>query len=94
MDPSLSSHQQIQYENLYQNTESDYGFPDRKISDGSSLQGKRILSLGSGTGWDLWYLSENNFVVGLDYALSGLTVAGSHHLHFDGFYPTKPERNR
>lgn len=75
---SLVTHQQREYERAYQDADSEYGFPDRKISDGRMLRGNRILSLGCGTGNDVWYLSEENLVVGLDYAVSGLKVGSQH----------------
>jgi len=75
---SLIAHQQRQYERAYQDADDEYGFPDRKISDGRMLQGKWILSLGSGTGNDVWYLAEENLVVGLDYAVSGLEIGSRH----------------
>jgi len=67
---ALKTYQQYQYERAYQETQDEYGFPDRKI--GEALKGKCILSLGCGTGNDLWYLTQDNLVVGLDYAASGL----------------------
>lgn len=70
----FTTHQRHQYEHAYRNTDDEYGFPDRKISDGLIFRGKRILSIGSGTGNDLWYLAKENLVVGLDYASSGLKV--------------------
>ena len=76
----LVTHQQRQYERVYQGVTDQYGFPDRKISDGQILKGKRILSLGCGTGNDVWYLADENLVVGLDYAMSGLKVGKQHGL--------------
>ncbi|MEM3433165.1 MAG: class I SAM-dependent methyltransferase [Candidatus Methanomethyliaceae archaeon] len=73
-------HQQRQYERVYRGADDDYGFPDRKISDGQMLQGKRILSIGCGTGNDVWYLTNENLVIGLDYAASALQVGGRHGL--------------
>ncbi len=76
----LTLHQQYSYERAYQSADSEYGFPDRKISDGEVLKGRRILSLGCGTGNDLWYLAGENFIVGLDYATSGLEIAIRHRV--------------
>ncbi len=80
MNLSFVTYQQHQYERIYQHANDEYGFPDRKISDGRTLQDKRILSLGCGTGNDVWYLAEENLVVGLDYAVSGLEVGRQHGL--------------
>jgi ubiquinone/menaquinone biosynthesis C-methylase UbiE len=77
---SLVTHQQSQYEHIYKDVDAEYGFPDRKINDGQLLRGKRILSLGCGTGNDIWYLAEKNLVIGLDYAVSGLDVGKRHGL--------------
>jgi SAM-dependent methyltransferase len=71
-------HQQQMYERSYQNADSEYGFPDRKISNDYSLYGQHILNLGCGTGADTWYLAKENIVIGLDYAASGLLVGKSH----------------
>ena len=73
-DDTQQTYQQKRYEKAYQTDADELGAPDRKISDGQSLRNKRILSLGCGIGNDIWYLSERNQVVGLDYALSGLMV--------------------
>jgi SAM-dependent methyltransferase len=75
---SSPSYQHAKYESLYSEADSEYGFPDRKIVD-RILQGRRILSLGCGTGSDIWYLGENA-LVGLDYATSGLLVGQRHGL--------------
>ena len=64
--------QQRAYEHAYSSSIPGYGFPDRKIAGGETLRGKTILSVGCGSANDLWYLSRNNHVIGLDYALSGL----------------------
>ncbi len=80
MNLSFVTYQQYQYERIYQHADDEYGFPDRKISDGRILQDKRILSLGCGTGNDIWYLTKENLVVGLDYAVSGLEVGRRHGL--------------
>lgn len=74
----LVTYQQQRYEGIYWFANSEYGFPDRKIANGYFLQNKRILSLGCGTGNDVWYLAEENLVIGLDYVMSGLQV-GRHH---------------
>lgn len=75
-----TTYQQQQYEHIYQSADSEYGFPDRKIVDGRTLQGKRILNLGCGTGNDAWYLTRENSVIGLDYAESGLVIGQRHGL--------------
>jgi len=77
---SFITHQKHYYERTYQEVTHEYGIPDRKISDGQILGGKRILSLGCGAGNDVWYLSDKNLVVGLDYAISGLEAGQRHRL--------------
>jgi len=74
----LITHQLRQYESSYRTAESEYGFPDRKIADGATLRGKRLLSVGSGTASDLWYLAPDNLIVAADYSPAGLTVARRH----------------
>lgn len=64
--------QQLAYEEAYAASVPGYGFPDRKVADGVDLQGKTILSVGCGSANDLWYLANDNRIVGLDYAVSGL----------------------
>jgi len=78
MNRRYLTHQQRQYEHAYRDANGESGFPDRKISDGRVLRRERILSLGCGAGNDLWYLTEENLVVGMDYAMSGLEVASRH----------------
>ena len=77
MNESFTTQQQYQYETQYRDVVNSYGMPDRKISD-QPLIGKKILSLGSGIGNDLWHLVGDNTVFGVDYAISGL-VLGEHH---------------
>lgn len=74
----LETEQQRCYEEAYKAGQSEYGFPDRKISGERTLRDKRILVLGCGTGSDVWYLTQDNEVLGLDYANSGLEVAKRH----------------
>lgn len=76
----LRTHQQQQYEHAYMGGDSEYGIPDRKIADGHVLEGMKILSLGCGSGADIWYLAEANTVVGVDFTESALKVARSHGL--------------
>jgi SAM-dependent methyltransferase len=78
MIASDKTDQQKNYERAYATVAGDYGMPDRKIVDGRELRGKRILALGCGTAQDLWYLTKDNEVHGLDYANSGLEVARRH----------------
>ena len=47
----IKTKQQRVYEAAYASADSEYGMPDRKIAD-ASLRGKRILSIGCGTGND------------------------------------------
>lgn len=70
--------QKERYEAAYANRKSEYGIPDRKITAGHDASGLRILCLGCGAGYDVWYLCEANQVVGLDYANSGLEAARQH----------------
>lgn len=74
----MKTRQQLEYQAAYQTANSEYGFHDRKITDGMESRGKRILSVGSGTGTDTWYLADENRVVGFDYAVTGLAVGQSH----------------
>ncbi|MGH9641878.1 MAG: methyltransferase domain-containing protein, partial [Terriglobales bacterium] len=69
---SATTHQQRFYEAAYRAAEMGEGFPDPHITDGSELKQKRILTLGGGTGNDLWDLARENVVVNADYAASGL----------------------
>jgi len=95
---SLVTHQQRVYECVYQDADDEYGFPDPKISDGRILQGKRILNLGCGTGNDAWHLTEENLVVGLDYAMDGLEVGKRQGLYGVvgdlNLHPVLPFRDR
>jgi methionine biosynthesis protein MetW len=75
----MKTAQQREYEAAYASTESEYGMPDRKIADGA-LRDKRILSIGCGTGNDLWHLTTENEVLGLDYAQSAPEVARRHNV--------------
>lgn len=70
--------QQQAYKLAYQDADSEYGIPDRKITLGHATAGQRILSVGCGAGADIWYLAGNNFVAGLDFVASGLRVALRH----------------
>ncbi|RMG09124.1 MAG: class I SAM-dependent methyltransferase [Acidobacteria bacterium] len=74
------THQQCQYEYHYQNDSAEYGIPDRKINDGQTLRHKRILSVGSGTASDVWFLAHENVVIGVDYAVSGLRKGCQHRV--------------
>lgn len=78
MKHRLITAQQHCYEQAYQSADDGYGFPDWKIADGLEMHGARILNLGCGTANDVWWLAENNVIVGLDYAQSGLHVAQRH----------------
>jgi SAM-dependent methyltransferase len=75
-----TSYQQARYDRVYRDAGGGYGLPDRKIAGERKLCGERILSLGCGTGNDLWYLSGDNTVVGLDYAAGGLEAGAGHGL--------------
>lgn len=78
MKHRLITSQQYCYEQAYQDADDEYGFPDRKITDGKEVHGARILNLGCGTANDVWWLAGENEIVGLDYAQSGLRVAQRH----------------
>lgn len=71
-------HQQRFYEDSYSIDIDDYGMPDRKISDGLRITSKNILSIGSGTGSDIWYLVKDNSIIGLDYSINGLKIGNQH----------------
>jgi len=92
-----STVQQRAYEQSYSTSIDRYGFPDRKIADGVELRGKTILSVGCGTSNDVWYLSRDNDVIGLDYALSGLRAGsecGVRGVAADlNFHPSLPFRS-
>ncbi len=75
---SRRTFQQSHYESSYQLADSDYGIPDRKITEGRPVKGQHILVIGGGAGSDVWFLAEDNEVVMLDYAESGLKVAEKH----------------
>ena len=69
-------------EDVYSNAYSDgAGHPDHKIIAGKSANGLKILSLGSGDGSDLWFLSVNNEVYALDSSSSAVAVARAHGLN-------------
>jgi len=89
-------HQQRQYEDAYTIDFDHYGIPDRKISDGLRVNSKNILSIGSGAGSDIWYLVNDNSVIGLDYSFNGLKVGYQHgiggvvgELNFTTTFPFK-----
>ncbi len=71
---SATTHQQRFYEAAYNKEIVGDGFPDPYIADGTELRHQRILTLGGGTGNDLWDLARENTVVNTDYAASGLEV--------------------
>ena len=70
--------QKSHYNYTYSNEDSDFGMPDFKIIDGMPVNQKKILSIGSGTGNDIWYLAPKNMVIGLDYSINGSKVAIDH----------------
>lgn len=71
---SATTHQQRFYEAAYNEAAVGDGFPDPHITDGGRPRQQRILTLGGGTGNDLWDLARENTVVNADYAASGLEV--------------------
>ena len=81
MSSLFTTHQQSQYEYVYSDADSEYGFPDRKIADGKTIEDERILNLGCGTANDVWFLAGKNLIVGLDYARSGLKIASRHGVY-------------
>ncbi|MBC7227785.1 MAG: class I SAM-dependent methyltransferase [Thermoflexales bacterium] len=78
MKHHLITSQQHCYEQAYLGADNEYGFLDRKITDGQQIRGARILNLGCGTANDVWWLAGENEIIGLDYAQSGLRVAQRH----------------
>jgi SAM-dependent methyltransferase len=75
---TVVTRQKESFDAAYGFSQNPYGMPDRKITDGQELRGKRILNLGGGESNDLWFLTDRNLVVNMDYAWSGL-VAGTKH---------------
>lgn len=70
--------QRLLYERQYACHFDDIGIPDDKIILGSLPENKSILSIGCGTGSDIWYLAAKNNVVGVDFAVNGLLLAKNH----------------
>jgi SAM-dependent methyltransferase len=68
------------YADAYFSESEQFGHPDRKIVAGLPEEGLRILSLGSGSGGDLWFLAGQNEVYALDGSLSAVEVARVHGL--------------
>ena len=54
------------YKNLYKNKQYLDALPDLKITGGIKVEGKNILTIGSGTARDIWYLVQKNKIVALD----------------------------
>jgi SAM-dependent methyltransferase len=54
------------------------GVPDPHILDGDTRSGLRILSLGCAAGKDLWHLTRDHQVCGIELSQSGVTVAREH----------------
>jgi len=75
---SVTTQQQRFYEKAYRHSSHDFGMPDPKITNGISLAGRRMLTLGGGTANDLWHLAGENLVVNADYASSGLDAGRAH----------------
>jgi SAM-dependent methyltransferase len=71
---SATTHQQRFYEEAYSGVAVGDGFPDPLLIDGGRPVQQRILTLGGGTGNDLWDLAHDNFVVNAEYAASGLNA--------------------
>lgn len=68
------------YADAYFSESEQFGHPDRKIVAGLPEEGLRILSLGSGSGGDLWFLAGQNEVYALDGSPSAVEVARVHGL--------------
>jgi len=68
----LQTSQQRIYEEAYRAAGDSFGFPDRKITDGATVKGKKILVIGGGRSNDVWCLTPDNLVINVDYAFSGL----------------------
>lgn len=89
--------QKAHYDILYTSQDDIYGFPDYKICDKLPMTEKKILSIGSGKGLDIWFLARNNTVIGLDYSTGGLNEASNHGilgvLSDLNFQPTLPFKN-
>ncbi len=77
----VQSHQRSNYEQAYRSVTGDYGIPDRKITDGKDVTGKRIACVGVGAGSDVWFLAKDNELIGIDYANSGLAIAEDHGIN-------------
>jgi SAM-dependent methyltransferase len=82
--------QQNIYERAYGSVEERFPFPDPKILDGwTPPSNARILSVGAGTGRDVWHLTSRLRVHAIDFAKSGLEVAARH-----GLYATRADVTR
>ncbi|MGK2907971.1 MAG: methyltransferase domain-containing protein [Desulfuromonadales bacterium] len=68
------------YAEAYRNTAAMPGIPDRKIIAGMPEKGLSILSLGSGSGADLWFLANENEIHALDSSSSAIAEANAHGL--------------
>lgn len=73
-----ATHQQQVYEAAYETVDGDYGLPDRRLTPSKRLHESKILNLGGGAANDLWFLTETNSVVNVDYATSGLQAGARH----------------
>jgi len=66
------------YESFW--TEGAQGTPDPHILDGDSRRGLRILSLGCAMGKDIWHLTQDHHVCGIELSESGASVAREHDI--------------
>jgi ubiquinone/menaquinone biosynthesis C-methylase UbiE len=63
---SGDEHQKKIYKNLYKQDQYLVDLPDKKITDGNYFKNKKILSIGAGTGRDIWYLAKDNQITAID----------------------------
>jgi SAM-dependent methyltransferase len=69
------------YADAYFTDAGQFGHPDRKIITDFPEVGLKILSLGSGSGGDIWFLADRNEIYALDGSPSAVEVARKHGLN-------------
>src|SRR5512143_2005439 len=78
---SQDRYQRKVYEAAYFHTEERFAFPDRKILEGwTPAIGSLVLSIGAGSGRDIWHLTTQFRVHAVDFATNGLQVARAHDI--------------
>lgn len=75
MTKSRSTRAQEVYTEAYRSHSCQPGMPDRKIFANLHVEGLKILSLGSGNGSDLWFVSNRNLVYALDSSPTAIAEA-------------------